>query len=373
MDRIVEYLKSLQGSYSGVFVLFWGAMLVTCISLWVLESRKNTITLKAETRLFWVFGLLMVAFAALRPIGIARDDLAYVDIYNTVCPTLTCNQWIQGTRDWGWYSSVGLLKSLVPDLRVMLWLGAAALLAKLGVIYSLSRRPLLTLLLYSGVFYEVQDLTAWRVSLAIAFFMAAIWLIVRSRTYLNAWTLFCCGLFHKQAFVAPLILLGGALRKKVWWLTIACFAPIVLMIFGVYPQLHEIFSSKSGEFQQVAVAQALDSYLAAKNAGVYQGWRTAPLVVYPQIFLMLWLVIRDKASNERLKSLIAGCLAMGSLFLWGFASLPDAQIRFFEFFMVPTVLLVGMRRLNGLELISLVAVSGAYLIKYNLVAHLLGA
>ena len=373
MPNLLAQLNFPQGSYTGALVLFWGAMLIVCMSLWALESRNKVTAIKAETLLFWVFGLLMVAFAALRPIGIARDDLPYLDIYNNVCPTLTCNQWIQGARDWGWYSSVGLLKSLVPDPSVMLWLGAAALLLKLGVIYSLTRRPLITLLLYSALFYEVQDLTAWRVSLAIAFFMVAIWLVARTRTYLNSWALFCCGLFHKQAFVAPLILLGGLLKKNAWWLTLVCLATIVLMIFGLYPQLQEMFPSMGADIQQVAVAQGLDSYIAAKNSGAYQGWRNAPLVVYPQILLMLWFVLRDKTSNAYLDSLITGSLAMGCLFLWGFASLPDVQVRFFEFFMVPTVLLVGMRRLNGLELISVVAVSGAYLIKYNFLAHLLGA
>jgi hypothetical protein len=62
---------------------------------------------------------------------------------------------------------------------------------------------------------------------------------------------------------------------------------------------------------------------------------------------------------------------MGCIFLWCFASLPDAQVRFFEFFMAPTVLLAGMRRLNVLELAGVFAVSGAFVIKYNVLHHLL--
>lgn len=342
-----------------------------CVAIRVLEFRKSSVTIKAETILFWVFGLAMVAFAALRPIGIARDDLPYLEIYNAVCPTFTCSQWIQGPRDWGWYSLVGLLKSLVPDPRVMLWLAAAGLLLKLGVIYCLARRSLPVLLLYLGLFYEVQDLTAWRVSLAITSFMVGIWSIVRFRTYWNSWTLFACGFFHKQAFVAPLILMGGFFKKNPWLLIVACLAPVVLLLLSIYPQLQQVIPEMSSELKRIVVEQGLDAYVAAKNAGRYIDWRNAPVVVYPQIFLILWLLLRYRLSNDWLESLMAGCLAMGCIFLWGFASLPDAQVRFFEFFMGPTVLLAGVRRLNALELTGVFAVSGVFVIKYNVIHHLL--
>lgn len=371
MSNILEFLYPLKGSYSGAFVLFWGSMLIVSIGLWTLEFQKAQLSTKLERILFWGFGAVMIIFAALRPIGIARDDLAYLEIYNSVCPTLTCGQWIQGARDWGWYSLVGLLKSWVPDPKVMLWLGAVALLLKLGVIYSLVRRPLLVLLLYVSLYYEVQDLTAWRVSLAVTVFMVAIWLVARLGTYWNAWALFACGIFHKQAFVAPLILVGGVLKQYRWLLVAVCLVPILFIILGIYPELQEIFPQLGVAFQRVAVAQGLDSYIAAKNAGVYIGWRNAPLVVYPQILLMLWLFLKGRLSNGWLESLIAGCLVMGCLFLWGFASLPDAQVRFFEFFMVPAVLLAGSRRLNTLELVGLILVSGIFVFKYNVLHHLL--
>lgn len=346
-------------------------MLISCVGLWALEFNKAQLSIKLERILFWAFAAVMTIFTALRPIGIARDDLAYLEIYNTVCPTLSCGQWIQGARDWGWYSLVGLLKSWVPDPKVMLWLGAVALLLKLGVIYSFARRPLFVLLLYVGLYYEVQDLTAWRASLAISVFWLSIWLIARLRNYSNAWMLFACGLFHKQAFVAPLILVGGFLKQRCCLLIAVCYAPILFLLLSFYPELDQILANMGFEIQRAVVNQGLDGYIAAKNAGVYQGWRNAPIVVYPQIILIFWLLIRDSRSNEWLESLMTGCLAMGCLFLWGFASLPDAQVRFFEFFMVPTVLLVGMRRLNALEMVGLILVSGIYMVKYNVVHHLL--
>lgn len=361
----------LKNPYAWGFVLYWVGMLVACATLWILESRHGKQYKALESSLFWLFGLAMLAFMVLRPIGIARDDLAYLEIFKTICPSLTCDQWLQGARDFGWYSSVGLLKSVVSDPGVMLWLGAAALLVKLAVLYSLTKRPLVVLLLYTGLYYQVQDLTAWRVSLALACFMLVIWLVVRTRHYWNAWALFVCGVFHKQAFVAPLILVGVLLRNHCLLLTALCLIPIGMLVLGFYPPLHLISSQIGGGVKEIAFSQGLGPYVGAKLAGAYAGWRQAPVVVYPQILLTLWLLIKARSDNEKLDGMLTGCLVMGCLFLWGFASLPDAQVRFFEFFMVPTVLLVGVRRLSGVEFAGVVFVSGLVVAKYNIVHQLI--
>lgn len=361
----------LKNPYAWGFVLYWLGLLGACATLWMVEFRQGKPYKTLETSLFWLFGLGMLAFVVFRPIGIARDDLGYLNNYKTICPTFTCGQWFQGVRDFGWYSLVGLLKSVVSDPQVMLWLGAAALLVKLAVMYSLAKRPLVVLLLYTGLYYQVQDLTAWRVSLALACFMLAIWLVVRTRHYWSAWALFVCGVFHKQAFVAPLILVGVLLRKHRLLLTAVCLIPIGMLVVGLYPPLHLIASQIGGGVKEIAFSQGLDSYVVAKLAGVYAGWRQAPVVVYPQILLTLWLLIKAQPDNEKLDGMLTGCLVMGCLFLWGFASLPDAQVRFFEFFMVPTVLLAGARRLSGVEFAGVVLVSGLFVAKYNIVHQLI--
>lgn len=352
-------------------MLFWGTLVLACIGVRMVESRNSQLSIKIEAILFWAFGAAMVFFAAFRPIGIARDDVPYLNIYSAICPSLECGQWVQGARDWGWYSLVGLLKSIVLEPKVMLWLGAVGLFLKLGLMYSLIRRPLLVLLLYLALYYEIQDLTALRVSMAIAVFMLGIWFVARYRTYRNGWALFLCGLFHKQAFIAPLILVGVRLRGYRWLLITLCIVPILFTALSLYPDLQQIFSGVEGGIKGVVINQGLDAYFVVKNSGAYQGLRNAPLVVYPQILLILWLLLKGHLPNNWLESLISGCLVMGCFLLWAFASLPDAQVRFFEFIMVPTVLLAGVRRLDALEVAGVVAVSAVFVLKYNVLHHLL--
>lgn len=371
MTNVPILAHFFKNPYAWGFVLYWLGMLVACATLWMVESRHGKQYKTLESSLFWVFGLAMLALMVFRPIGIARDDMAYLEIYKTICPTLMCEKWSQGGRDVGWYSSVGLLKSVVSDPRVMLWLGAGALLVKLAVIYCLVRRPLIVLLPYTGLYYQVQDLTAWRISLALAFFMLAIWLVVRTRHYWNAWTLLVCGVFHKQAFVAPLILFGVLLRTHRQLITVVCLIPVCMLVMGLHPPLHLIASQIGGGVKEIAFNHGLDPYVGAKLAGVYAGWRHAPIVFYPQILLTLWLLIKARPDNDKLDAMLTGCLVMGCMFLWGFASLPDAQVRFFEFFMVPTVLLAGVRHLRGFEFGGVVLVSGLVVAKYNIVHQLI--
>lgn len=365
MFQIFEALKNLQGSYSGAFVLFWGVMLVACVGVRAIESSKSSIATKVETTLFWLFGLAMVVFAALRPIGIARDDLPYLDIYNTVCPTLTCGQWIQGTRDWGWYSLVGLLKSVSPTPRVMLGIAALALLMKLWVIFRVSRAPLMALLLFTGVFYEMQDLTAFRVSLSLAFFMFAIWVWMARGSLLGGVSLLLPGLFHKQGFLSVGLILAPLFKRWYWVLVVSMVAPVVMLWTLDKPVLPAWLISQEDMLMQHAVQQGLDSYLSGQAAGLFKADRLIPIVFYPLIGLGIWLAKDVFLLNRRLYSLIASSMAIACWLMWLFAAMTPAQVRFFEFFMLPMVLLAGCAQRSWINISALAIVSGVWLVRHN--------
>ena len=369
-----DRMGMLTNPYAWGFVLIWLVTMIACVTLWARESRLGKTSGTLECSLFWLLGLAMLLFAVFRPLGIARDDMPYLDFFKGICPTITCGDLLQGSRDVGWYSAVGILKSFVPDPRVMLWLSAAGLLVKLAVIYSLVKRPLFSLFFYLSLYYQLQDLTAWRVSLALAMFMTAIWLVVRTQNYWSALILFICGFFHKQAFLAPLILIGLFLRRRQFLLISICLILTGLLALGIYPMLHLIAAKlwESSKVKDVMVNQGLGLYVLARLAGAYTGFRQAPILVYPLIMLTLWLLVKARPDNEKLDVMLIGCVVISCTFLWGFASLPGAQVRLFEFFMVPTVLLAGVRRLNRLELLGLIVISGLYVAKYNIVHQLIG-
>ena len=370
MPNVLELLYSLKGSYSGAFVALWCACaLLTAISVLV---QKKTSARYFETIAYWVLAFLMVTFAAYRPIGIARDDLPYLEIYNSICPTLTCGQWLQGARDWGWYSLVGLLKSFWADPRVMLWLGAAGLLVKFCVIYRLSRHPLLALLLFIGLFYQVLDLTAWRIALASTVFMVGLWLLIEGRKTLGWLVTLSCGIFHKQALLSPLVLFGPLLQRRFFWLPLVALPPLALMLIGFLVDVPVLLQQLGIEsVSKFAIEQGLDSYINLKAAGGFNGWRVAPVVFYPLLFLygiLAWDVFH---SNRRLYGYSTAALIASCWVLWAFASLPIVQVRFFEFLILPVIFLAGSCRYDWWRFAGVTVVSGVFVVKYNVLHQLL--
>lgn len=346
-------------------------MLAANIGVFVLENRNVQISVKLEGALFWCFGAMMVFFAVLRPFGIARDDQGYLDIYNTVCSTLDCGQWVQGNRDWGWYSLVGILKSIWPEPRTMLLIAGLALAMKLWVVFRLCSRPMVALLLFTGVFYQTQDLTAFRVSLSLAFFMFAIWIYLKQSRLFGGVALACPGFFHKQALLALGLIVAPLFRKRFWLLVLAMVTPFVMLwVFGK-PSMPTFLMKPEDALSVQAVQQGLDAYISGYAAGAFQQDKLIPWSLYPLAGLGLWLAKDVFIHNRDLYNIVAASMAIGCGLLYCFSALTVAQVRFFEFFMLPMVLLAGEVKRTWLTLVLVVAVSGAYVIRFNVLHPLI--
>lgn len=365
MPNFLELFFALKGSYSGAFVALWGSCaLLTAVS--VLAQKKTWVS-QFDAIAYWTLAILMVVFAACRPIGIARDDLGYLEIYNGVCPTFSCGQWLQGSRDWGWYSLVGVLKSLWADPRVMLWLGAAGLMVKFSVIYCLARHPMLALVLFTGLFYEGLDLTAWRIALASTIFMVALWLLIEGRKTVGWLVTLSCGIFHKQALMSPLVLLGPMLQQRFIWLPLFAIPPLVLMFSGYLVDVPALLQQLGVEsLTKFAIEQGLDGYI-----GNYSDWRVIPLVFYPLLVLCGWLAWDTFHLNKGLYGYSAAALIGSCWVLWAFASMPVAQVRFFDFLVLPVIFLAGNCRIDLWRFSGVVFVSGVFVVKYNVLHQLL--
>lgn len=367
MDQIVETIKPLQGSCSGAFVVFWVVVLASCVGLWIYRYRQAQWTSTYERALYWVFGILIVAFTAFRPIGLAPDDLSYIDMYRAICPMLTCDHWSLSSRDWGWYVFVGLLKSLYDSPRVMLLIGGLALIVKLLVIFDLSKKPLLALALFFGVFYQVQDLTALRVSLSLAFFMGGLWLVIKKYKWQGVFVLSSSFVFHKQAALSPLVLLGSHLRNKYWLYPFLVLMPVFITLMGLYPHLQTIvdFLNSKGFLNQ-SLLEGLNAYLDLKKNGYYENWRVIPVSLFSVIFLMVFLGKSAFDENKEVYVYASVSCILACWLLWGFADIPAAQVRFFEYFALPVVLLAGNCKGRWWEMSLVLTVSSSFVYRYNI-------
>ena len=351
------------------FQLITGILALACIALQesLVKSKERW-----DFWFFWTFGAVLIAYAALRPLGTGVDDLyGYAtDQFVRVCPTFSCGTWIQGDRDQAWYSLIGLLKSIAPSPRVQLLLVAAGLGLKLWVISKLTQHRSAALLVYAAFFYVIHDITALRVSLAISIYLGAFYLLVQGRWLTGGLGLAVNGFFHKQAFVAPLLFFG----RWIPWSRRGAFSllvPMGLLTLGIYPG-DPIFKWAMSLPKGPEAINALfgASYVAGKLAGIYDQVRIWPVVAPPTVLLAVWL-IRDLDPKSLLFRYSATSQLLAVLFLWGYAVIPEVQLRFWHFFLVPIVFIVGNARLNRLKLAAILILAGIYIVKYTTLHDLL--
>lgn len=359
-------------SYSGAFLIFWWAMLISCVALCGKGEAKSQACARIEGMLFWIFGAIMIIFAAFRPIGIARDDQAYLDIYNAViCPTLTCDQWIQGSRDWAWYSFVGLLKNWTPAPRLMLTIAALALFVKLLVIFRLSRTPLMAMLLFTGVFYQVQDLTAFRASLSLAFLMLAISVWMANSGVVGSVAFCFPGLAHKQGFLSILLIFSPLFKRSLGFLLIVVIVPFAMLWILGKPALPSWLNNQDSVLGIPMIQYGLDAYLTAQSISVFKEDKLVPIIFYPLVGLGLWLAKDVFQVNRKLYSLVACSISLACWLMWLFAATTPAQARFFEYFMLPIVLLAGCANRTWLNLALIAIVSGVWVVRHNILHPLI--
>ena len=350
--------------------LLGGTLAVATLWFWRLPNAKRV---TYDRWLFWCVSALLVAFAAFRPLGVGVDDGGYnSSVWGRSCPSFACGQWWQGSRDQVWYSLVGLLKSIYPYPPVVLWLAGLGLAVKLWVMDRLCRHRSLALLFYVSCFYLIHDITALRVSLAISVYLLGFYWLVRGPWRWGAGFLAVNGFFHQQAFVAPLLLVGRWLPLTSRRVQIGLFLPLVLLVMGVYPgdAILNWLMSLDGGGRRVADV-LFHGYQKRKIAGAYDYTRIWPVVAPPTLFLAAWLIPDLSERHRLLFQYTATSLIIATLFMWGYAVVPEVQLRFWHFFLVPIVFVIGNVQLMRWKLVAILALSTVYLLKYTVMHDLL--
>jgi len=350
--------------------VFFALLVLLCLWMRRLPATEKA---KADRWVFWGAGGVLIAFAAFRPFGVGVDDWGgYANVqYDRACPTWSCGQILQGERDTAWYSLVGLLKSFYPHPSVILWLSGLGLGLKLWVMDRLCRQRTLALLFYVAAFYIIHDITALRVSLAIGVYLLGFYWLVRGRSHLGAGLLAVNGFFHQQGFVAPLVLAARWLPLSCQRVQVGLLLPLILLVMGVYPGDGILHWLMSMEWGRSVVAVLFRGYQAFKLAGAYDLTRLWPVVAPPTLFLVAWLIPDLRRLDRILFQYTATTLIVASLFLWGYAVIPVVQLRFWHFFLVPIVFVIGNAHLTRWKLLAILALSAVYLLKYTVMHDLL--
>jgi hypothetical protein len=317
--------------------------------------------------IFWMAGSILLGFVLHRPFGIALDDAGneHNRMLKGICPYWECGQIIQGRRDQVWYSLMGLLSSFLPLEQSALTLAALGLLVKLLIIDRFCINRALALLVYAGMFYVIHDVTALRVSLAIAVYLFGLVLLAGGYRWLGCSTLLFNGFVHTQAFVAPLLLAASRWLVSVSIARRGMLIPVGFLMVGLYPGewfYRMVGSIAGGDKLLQVVTGGYMSYWADPDTPGFRAW---PLVVPPAIVLALWLLPSLRDRSESLFQYTAWSLIIACVFLWATPLIPAIQFRLFNFFFVPVVLVFGNAILDRIKLATIMLMVALYVIKYT--------
>ena len=341
---------------------------------WRLSYREEFL----ENIFYILFSSLLFIFCMFRPLGVGLDDEGYFKwIYDSICPAFSCGKLIQGERDQAWYSTLGIIKSIITEPRSILWFAGGALLAKLIVIYYTCRNKCLALLLYSSMFYIIHDITALRLTVAISAYVLGIFLLVKERVSMGVISISVAGLFHKQAYLAPLVFIGKIIPNRIGLTRLLIVLPFVLLSFKIYPTAYLVSSTLKMIQLDIAlkILSGFDpTYFQAiidSSNGAFSDIRLWPVVVPPTLLFACLTMQGLFLQNSNLYRYTSASLIIASWLLWGYASIPHMQLRFWHFFLVPIVFIAGNMKATRINISLCLILSGMYVAKYTIANDLL--
>lgn len=310
---------------------FVGLLAIVALSVSLSQARHRE---RMDRGLFWAFGLVLVAFAVLRPIGLARDDLAYVEILKALCPAGDCTKGMPITRDYVWYGLVKLGLPILPgSLFAALALSGLGVLIKLFVIDRLCRERLLALLLLIPLSFVQYDLTQLRAGLAASWMLLGIYWLARSQVWLGGAALLTNFTVHSQTIFSPALLGYRVFGLSRWILPGGSLIALALLYGGVYP-------SASSLAWLGLIPEAVPYYSGTLN-GSYVGVKIFPWGYLLILAYGVWLCDALRLTQRSVSEIASAGLLLGMFVAWFFAINPTMQTRIFEFYVIPLVLLAG--------------------------------
>ena len=292
-----------------------------------------------ENKVFWIAGFILVLFTALRPIGLAPDDLAYLEIYRNISPFFECFKLIQSSRDYGWYAGVSFLSSFIDGPRAMLVLSSLSLTLELWIIYRLCEKKILALVFFIPTIYLLFNFVLFRAGLALSFYFLAIYLLAQSKKLWGSSLLSTNFLIHSQGIFSigllPFLLIKN--KRLFFFLGAAC-------LIGIYFQF-----APSLSFLEFLVKSEAAPYLSKAQAGLFTHDHRFPM------YGILLLAMPVSIFLTREKSLVqnpANDLAFSSILLalvlaWFFSAITTLELRLFDFYATPLVFLAGNLKRNS--------------------------
>jgi len=312
--------------YFSIFIYFLFSFLFTIIfSL----NLNNTV----RKYVFSILSLFLILITSAHPFDYSVDDKQYSFIAQNILDN-NISFLDSINHDYLYFIFLKISLYVFPFWISFIIISIVALLLKLFVIAKLTNYSILSLFIYFTLFFELHDLTQFRVSLAVSFFYVAFYVIVSYKSFLKSLLFFTfSGLSHFQAipgFFIPII--SKILKNRFYLIFFSTLVFYFISNFSIF-NLLEYFG------YSVELFRATFDQSNLLEISKYNSYNFL-------IILLLFLLIKYLNNSINSKNFILYKLSFYSI-LFGFIlstvlSGIGQESRIIQFFFTPIVFLIPL-------------------------------
>ncbi|MEI7590393.1 MAG: hypothetical protein WCJ49_03675, partial [Deltaproteobacteria bacterium] len=197
----------------------------------------------------------------------------------------------------------------------------------------------LSLYFYFSVFFLTHDVSSLRVSMALAFYLIALYLINRRKFFLGVVAYGVTMLTHFQALIAPMVQLVNIIIGKRYWLAIFLMVISQLAVCShLVPAslIMNLFISE--DFRRLS---SNNFYIDSSMLRLTCTNTLIIMLLSVTVFPLKRIVVQDKILGYCFSSVV-----VGYMFYWLFAGIPVYPDRIVQFFWVPLAILVSLGKFH---------------------------
>lgn len=315
-----------------------------------------------ERYLYIFLSICCILLATLRPFGITRDDGNYEIHAEQTCKITECGLVQEGDYDIGYFFLLSVSKVFFDGYQAVLFLAGLALAIKLFLIARMTSYSVLSLYFYFSVFFLFHDVTQVRVSMSIAIFLLALYLMDRERKILAVAAYGAAMLTHFQALVSPMAQLANTMIGRRYWLAIILVIisqlAVVIHLVPASSILKLLTNEDSYRLQDLSIDQSM---IGIKGTNVL-----IILLLAMTVFPLKRMVLKNKSLGYCFSSVV-----VGYIFYWLFSGIPVIPDRVLQFFWVPLAILVSLGRLHKPTYVATILVGAIFFMLTAFIAPIL--
>lgn len=332
-------------------------LLISVVGIKFIRSKK------IEKILYVTLSIGCVLAATFRPFGIARDDGNYEFHAEHTCKITECGLFQEVNYDVGYFFLLSISKVFFDDYQAVLFLAGVALAIKLALIARMTSYSVLSLFFYFSVFFLYHDVTQLRISMAIAIFLLALYLMDRGRKKIGVVAYGAAMLTHYQAIVSPMAQLVNTMIGRRYWLAI-----ILVVISQLAVVVHLVPAASIIKLLMDEDSRRLTQNLFIDSSmfGIRGTNVLIILLLAITVFPLKRLVVQNTLLGYCFSSVV-----VGYMFYWLFAGIPVLPDRVLQFFWVPLAILVSIGRHHKPTYVATILVGAMFFMLTAFVAPIL--